>query len=405
MLGRAEFETLLVDVDAVVKEKSAARDAVNSEAAPAGGGGGGAAAAAKKFRPEARDLQRMRTLGTGTFGRVTLVQHKPSGGVYALKAMQKQQIMQSKQERNIMNEKNLLYVCAHPFVLALIECYQDTDSIYMLMEIVQGGELWCYIYERFDVTRPFRDAALGGFTGPAAAFYAGCVIAAFAHVHAQGIAYRDLKPENLLIDVKGYCKVIDFGFAKKIPGPKGDLSYTICGTPEYLAPEILNSKGHDKAVDVWALGCLVYELLVGRTPFADDNQSRIFQRVLGADKFLATPAVWPRGFDPDAKDLIKQMLATSPARRLGYGTKGPLAIKDHAWFKKLADDKAGGFDWEKLVTKTLPAPFVPGIKDPLDTSHFDPYDEDDSVPRFTGLQETYKEWSAEFVTFPPPVRS
>ena len=305
----------------------------------------------------------MRTLGTGTFGRVTLVQHKPSGGVYALKAMQKQQIMQSKQERNIMNEKNLLYVCAHPFVLALIECYQDTDSIYMLMEIVQGGELWCYIYERFDVTRPFRDAALGGFTGPAAAFYAGCVIAAFAHVHAQGIAYRDLKPENLLIDVKGYCKVIDFGFAKKIPGPKGDLSYTICGTPEYLAPEILNSKGHDKAVDVWALGCLVYELLVGRTPFADDNQSRIFQRVLGADKFLATPAVWPRGFDPDAKDLIKQMLATSPARRLGYGTQGPLAIKDHAWFKKLADDKAGGFDWEKLVTKTLPAPFVPGIKD------------------------------------------
>ena len=99
------------------------------------------------------------------------------------------------------------------------------------------------------------------------------------------------------------------------------------------------------------------------------------------------------------------MLATSPARRLGYGTQGPLAIKEHAWFKKLADDKAGGFDWEKLVTKTLPAPFVPGIKDPLDTSHFDPYDEDDSVPRFTGLQETYKEWSAEFVTFPPPVRS
>lgn len=252
------------------------------------------------------------------------------------------------------------------------------------------------------MTRPFR-SSLGGFKPEAAAFYSGCVIAAFAHIHAQGVAYRDLKPENLLIDIKGYCKVIDFGFAKKIPGPKGDLSYTICGTPEYLAPEILNSKGHDKAVDIWALGCLVYELLVGRTPFADDNQSRIFQRVLGADKYLATPSVWPKGFDANARDLIKQMLMTSAARRLGYGTAGPLAVKDHDWFKMLT--RSGGFDWEKLMAKTLPAPFVPNIKDPLDASCFDPYDEDDSVPRFTGLQETYKEWSSGFVEFPPPIRS
>ena len=133
MLGRAEFETLLVDVDKVVKDKSAQRDRVNKESGPA------PIAGAKKFKPDAKDLQRMRTLGTGTFGRVTLVQHKPTGNVYALKAMQKQQIMQSKQERNIMNEKNLLFQCAHTFVLELIECYQDVNSIYMLMEIVQGG--------------------------------------------------------------------------------------------------------------------------------------------------------------------------------------------------------------------------------------------------------------------------
>mmetsp|Transcript_34548 Transcript_34548/g.91717 ORF Transcript_34548/g.91717 Transcript_34548/m.91717 type:complete len:236 (+) Transcript_34548:189-896(+) len=184
--------------------------------------------------------------------------------------MQKAQIVQAHQERNIMNEKNILLECKHPFILELYQTFMNQNQLFMLMEIVQGGELWTYIYEKVNL---IRRTALGGFVESAAMFYAGCVISAFQYVHDKGVAYRDLKPENLLIDSAGFCKIIDFGFAKRIPFMKDGKvcakSFTICGTPEYLSPELIQSSGHDKSVDYWALGCLVYELLVGQTPFQD----------------------------------------------------------------------------------------------------------------------------------------
>jgi len=221
---------------------------------------------------------------------VTLVQNSASKQVFALKAMQKQQIMQSKQERNIMNEKNLLMVCRHSFVLDLVACYQDINSIYMLMEIVQGGELWTYIYEKTSII-PRTKA--GGLSVKDTQFYSGCVISAFKYIHGMGVAYRDLKPENLLMDHKGYLKVIDFGFAKHIPYTKNGRpqakSFTLCGTPEYLSPELVLSKGHDKSADYWALGCLIYELLVGHTPFQHDNQQEIFKRIIQSTRYLHFP--------------------------------------------------------------------------------------------------------------------
>ena len=381
VLDRVSFQTWLADVDAVKKKQKEKKAAVATA------------------RPAARDLQRLRTLGTGTFGRVSLVVHAPTNSVYALKAMQKEQVVQSHQERNIMNEKNLLMQCAHPMVLGLVATYQDRDQIYMLMEIVQGGELWSLVYEKVAETKALRVGGFGGFGQPAAQFFGGCVIEAFAHIHGHGIAYRDLKPENLLLDAKGYVKVIDFGFAKQVPweDKKGfhDKSYTICGTPEYLAPEIIQSKGHDQAVDYWALGCLVYELLVGRTPFADDRQPEIFRTSLAAPKALDGDRLWPRGFPAEAKALVQALLKSAPAYRLGMGKSSVQDIKNQAWF---ASTK---FDWAKLAALGIKSPYVPPIKDPLDTSNFDPYDEDTGVARYSGTQQVFAPWSEMGADFPP----
>ena len=180
-----------------------------------------------------------------------------------------------------MNEKNLLFECSSsPFVLGLLQTFNHPDQILMLMEFIQGGELWSYIYEKTNTVA--RNAA-GGFEMSAVKFYAANVILAFRHLHKKGIAYRDLKPENLLLDSNGYVKVIDFGFAKKFPYLKGgdrmEKTYTLCGTPEYLAPEIVMSKGYDKCVDYWAYGCFVYELYLSRTPFQADYTTKIFQNI------------------------------------------------------------------------------------------------------------------------------
>jgi cGMP-dependent protein kinase len=325
------------------------------------------------------DLRQLRTIGTGTFGRVKLVQHSGTGRVCALKAMQKEQIVSSHQERNIMNEKNILAECRHPFVLELVQTYSSPNQLFMLMELVQGGELWSYIYEKFDA---LPRTSLNGFQLPAAKFYAGCVISAFEYIHAFGVAYRDLKPENLLLDHQGYMKVIDFGFAKHIPYYKGtelhNHSFTLCGTPEYLSPELVLSRGHDKSVDYWALGCLIYELIVGHTPFQDDVQSEIFKKIIHSDRSLR----FPSGFDPQAKDLVQKLLSPNPAFRLGNMSGLVQDIKCHAWYE--------GFNWNDLEERNMETPYVPTINDPLDTSNFDPYPEDDHVPPYTGSQRKFE---------------
>lgn len=314
------------------------------------------------------DLVIMRTLGTGTFGRVKMVQHTPTRRVMALKCMQKAQVVASHQQTNVCSEKNAMLLCDHPLVLRLFRTFQDADSLYMLLELVQGGELWSLLYQN---RTALPRSPQGGFQLGAARFYSACVVSAFAHVHSSNIAYRDLKPENLLVDGEGYLKVVDFGFAKQIPfllkGRPSDKSYTLCGTPEYLSPELVLSKGHDLSVDYWALGVLIYELLCGGTPFADPQQPKIFEKVIHSSRFLRFPV----GVDPQAQDIIRKLLEPNPSMRLG-NLKGHSAdVMAHPFFASI--------DWDRLAAKSLPAPFVPNIKNPLDSSNFDPYDEDDFV--------------------------
>lgn len=373
VLDRTSFQSLLTEVqEDIVGEMDRREVDVKDEADEAG--------PVTDFRFE--DLKVMRTIGTGTFGRVKMVQHHLSNQVCALKCMNKAEVVASHQEKNIMNEKNLLFDCSKSmFVLRLLQTFNTTDQIMMLMEFIQGGELWSYIYEKTDTV---KRCAAGGFEMSAVKFYAANVILAFKYIHERGIAYRDLKPENLLIDELGYVKVIDFGFAKKFPYVKNsqphDKTYTLCGTPEYLAPEIVMSKGYDKSVDYWALGCLIYELYLSRTPFQADYTTKIFQNIVASEKMLS----FPSKMDPLHVALIKKLLSVNPAFRLGNVSGGVDDIIRDPFFT--------GLDWAAISSRSHPAPYLPPIRGPADTSNFDDYEEDNNIPGYHGSQEIFSQF-------------
>eukprot|EP00743_Colponemidia_sp_Colp-15_P007738 GILK01008380.1.p1 GENE.GILK01008380.1~~GILK01008380.1.p1 ORF type:complete len:843 (-),score=95.85 GILK01008380.1:168-2696(-) len=322
-------------------------------------------------------LDRLRTqkiLGVGSFGKVTLVTDEQTTLIYALKCLRKAVIVSRGQEKNVVREKQLMETLDHPFIVRLIRTFRDEQNVYLLLEYVPGGEMFYMLQKR---PEPHLDAS-------AARFYAACLLLALEHMHGQNVIYRDLKTENICLDQLGYPKLVDFGFAKRIDGK----TYTLCGTPEYMSPEILRGQGHNKGADYWALGCLIYELVVGYTPFRgkeDDGQVALCRRIL-AGKYSFPPTV----ADPVIRDLVQRLLHPDPSRRLGCLKGGAEDVKRHPWFRSL--------DWQELVQQRLPAPYRPMIKDPLDTSNFDIYTEEDFVHlmKHPEPSQSTSEWDAEF---------
>lgn len=219
----------------------------------------------------------------------------------------------------------------------------------MLLEYVSGGELFTYL------------RATQKFENDKALFFSVEIVSALAHCHELDIIYRDMKPENVLIDVTGHVKLTDFGFAKKVK----DRTWTLCGTPEYLAPEIIQSKGHGKAVDWWSLGILIYEMLAGFPPFFDENPFDIYRKI------LECKVEFPRHFDSHAKDLIKKLLVLDRTKRLGCLRKGTQDILDHKWFS------SRGFTWTDVYRKKLRPPIVPIVSHAGDAQNFEDYDDSD----------------------------
>lgn len=291
-------------------------------------------------------LQHVAPLGVGTFGRVTLVKHADDGSMYALKAMAKSKIVALKQQRNIMYERALLGATTHPFLLSLASTFRDDSTLYSLFEWIQGGELFG------------RIETLGKLPPSAAKFYAASVVHGIAYLHAMHVVYRDLKPENLLIDRTGYIRVVDFGFAKHVP----ERTYTLCGTPSYLSPECLTGAGYGKSCDWWAVGVLGYEMLTGKNPFDDEcgDAQKTVKNV------LRMQIEYPEELldaDPKAVGFIRNLLQRRVVDRLGCRREGAQEVIRHRWFADM--------DWKALLRKELPAPWVPHLKSADDVSHFE----------------------------------
>jgi serine/threonine protein kinase len=316
-----------------------------------------------------KDLELMGMLGSGTFGRVRLVRHKREPTTpYALKQLQKARVVEYGQVDNVKNERDVMVNLNHPFILKCVATFQDKHSLFMLLEFVQGGELFSLLSKQDTGAVPVAWAK----------FFAACVSAALADgFHARKIAYRDLKPENLLLDSQGYIKVVDLGFAKHIP----TRTYTLCGTPEYLAPEIVLGKGHDEGVDWWAVGILIFEMLCGVSPFADESGDQI--KI--ARKIVRGKVSWPDWIrDAQAKDIVKGLLTAKQTKRLGCLKGGGQDVKAHAWF--------GTIDWAKLLRRDIKAPWTPKVKDPFDGAMFEPEDDDDSVVPYRGDQALFADF-------------
>ncbi|KAH8705724.1 kinase-like domain-containing protein [Talaromyces proteolyticus] len=297
------------------------------------------------------DFTLQRTLGTGSFGRVHLVQSRHNHRFYAVKVLKKAQVVKMKQVEHTNDERRMLQRVKHPFLVTLWGTFQDSKNLYMVMDFVEGGEL-------FSLLRKSQR-----FPNPVAKFYAAEVTLALEYLHAQHIIYRDLKPENLLLDRHGHLKITDFGFAKEVP----DITWTLCGTPDYLAPEVVSSKGYNKSVDWWSLGILIFEMLCGFTPFWDSGSPvKIYENILrGKIKF-------PPYMHPDAVDLLSQLITPDLTKRLGNLHGGPEDVKSHPWFAEVT--------WDRLLRKDIDAPYVPPVRAGQgDASQFDKYPEENEA--------------------------
>ena len=305
----------------------------------------------KKLKVKIKDFEKLNTVGLGSYGRVCLCKKKKSGKVYVMKILKKNDIIKQKQVDHVYSEYTILSMLKHPFIVQLIGVnFEDPKYIYFILEYIQGGELFTLL--RSNVTFPV----------PQTKFYIAHIITIFEYLHSKNIVYRDLKPENILINKNGYLKLTDFGFAKQLDSEKAK-TYTLCGTPEYLAPEIILNKGHGKAVDWWTLGILLFEMLVGIDPFSDDEPMKTYQKILkGKINF-------PKEINKDAKSLIKHLLVQDTTKRYGCLKNGVKDILNHRFFD--------GFDWKNFVYLSMEAPYIPQIKNDEDTSNFEKYPESD----------------------------
>uniref|UniRef100_A0A673FXF6 cGMP-dependent protein kinase 1 n=1 Tax=Sinocyclocheilus rhinocerous TaxID=307959 RepID=A0A673FXF6_9TELE len=301
------------------------------------------------------DFNIIDTLGVGGFGRVELVQLKSEEiKTFAMKILKKRHIVDTRQQEHIRSEKQIMQDAHSDFIVRLYRTFKDSKYLYMLMEACLGGELWTILRDR------------GSFEDSTTRFYTACVVEAFAYLHSKGIIYRDLKPENLILDHRGYAKLVDFGFAKKIGF--GKKTWTFCGTPEYVAPEIILNKGHDISADYWSLGILMYELLTGSPPFSGPDPMKTYNIILRGIDMIE----FPKKITKNAGNLIKKLCRDNPSERLGNLKYGVKDIQKHKWFE--------GFNWEGLRKGTLTPPIIPDVASPTDTSNFDSFPEDNEDP-------------------------
>ncbi|KAJ2726131.1 hypothetical protein GGI07_000770 [Coemansia sp. Benny D115] len=309
---------------------------------------GSSAPPAARNKASIDDFAVLKLIGKGGYGKVYLVQHRLTGRHYAMKVLRKASILlKRRQIAFTMSERSILSEVQHPFIVKLYYAFQSNSKLYLIMEYVAGGELFTHMAnERI-------------FTDDQAVFYAAELVLALAHLHSLGIVFRDIKPENCLLDRHGHLVLTDFGLSKTALGEDGRTS-TFCGTPSYMAPEVLESAGsYDFSVDWWSLGILLYEMLTGAVPFKGKSPTQI------AKSIERTKIKYPNYITPDAKDLIIRLLRKRPEKRIGHGPKGVADIKKHRFFRKI--------NWEQLEKNhgKFTPPIVPVVIGDADVRNFD----------------------------------
>ncbi|CAG9311718.1 unnamed protein product [Blepharisma stoltei] len=287
------------------------------------------------------DFELLKVIGKGRFGKVLLVKKKISGELFAMKILKKKYIEECRQIEHTRTERKILARVDHPYIVKFYYAFQSNERLYFILEYCSGGELFFHLNRarRFDEER--------------VKFYSACLVLAIEHLHSKNIIYRDLKPENVLIDEDGFPKITDFGLSKEdCKDPRSARSF--CGTAEYLAPEVIIKQGYGKVVDWWSLGCIIYEMLVGLPPFYNENKKYVYMKILSEDPHL------PDFLSSAVKSLLSGLLNKDPNRRLG--AEGADEIKRNPWFFDI--------DWVALEAKSIMPPFIPNISDPANSRYF-----------------------------------
>lgn len=288
------------------------------------------------------DFDLLKVVGKGSFGKVMQVRKIDTQRIYALKTIRKAHIVSRSEVNHTLAERTVLAQIDNPFIVPLKFSFQSPEKLYLVLAFINGGELFHHLQRegRFDLNR--------------ARFYTAELLCALECLHQFNVIYRDLKPENILLDYTGHIALCDFGLCK-LNMDSQDKTNTFCGTPEYLAPELLLGKGYTKVVDWWTLGVLFYEMLTGLPPFYDQNTNEMYRKI------MHEPLRFPDDMDREARSLLTGLLERDPAKRLGVN--GAAEIKAHPFFAQI--------DWKRLMNKKYAAPFKPSVESAIDTSNFD----------------------------------
>ncbi|KHN18506.1 Serine/threonine-protein kinase AtPK2/AtPK19 [Glycine soja] len=294
------------------------------------------------------DFHILRVVGQGAFGKVFLVRKKgdcfdDADGVFAMKVMRKDTIIKKNHVDYMKAERDILTKVLHPFIVQLRYSFQTKSKLYLVLDFINGGHLFFQLYRQ------------GIFSEDQARLYTAEIVSAVSHLHKNGIVHRDLKPENILMDADGHVMLTDFGLSKEIN--ELGRSNSFCGTVEYMAPEILLAKGHNKDADWWSVGILLYEMLTGKAPFTHNNRKKLQEKIIKEKVKL------PPFLTSEAHSLLNGLLQKDPSTRLGNGPNGDGHIKSHKWFRSI--------NWKKLEARELEPKFKPDVSAKDCTSNFD----------------------------------
>jgi len=311
------------------------------------------------------DFDLLNVIGKGSFGKVLQVRKKDTGKIYAMKVLNKKNILENNELEHTRTEKNILQKLIHPFLVNLNFCFQTPDKLYFVMDFINGGELFYHLQKEHK------------FTPDRVKFYCAEIVLGLEYLHNSGVIYRDLKPENILLTDAGHIILTDFGISKEGLEAEDARTATFCGTPEYLAPEVLEGKGYTKAVDWWSFGTLMYEMLTGLPPFYSQDVQQMYFKIMHAKLEL------PDSLDNHTKNILLGLLERDVNKRLADAA----AIKSHPYFN--------GLDWEKLLKKEIMPPYIPPVKDKTDIGMVDPAFTSERVTLSEGTDESQSKISKE----------